>query len=186
MNPEQRDTAIGKTVLHIEREPVDPEYLSKDSGTVLVHFTDGSALKVEGASYESVTLHDEVIDANAVRSYGAARREFAFKNARAAAKQAKWLAMTCEQRCRRIAKRESKRATTSAGHMLSWVFQDSIKDMMMQQNRMLFGAPAARMRVNPCLACGERECENAERTLVPADPPITSWSVNVVAGTIDT
>lgn len=156
---------IGKTIASIDEEPRDPKYGGEDRGTLLIHFTDGSALHVAGHSYEDVDLSLNALSPEDVR-----RRQAGVQGQRENARMERlqreeWLSLSCEQRAER--KAEAK----SSGHALIMrdLFDGLQEDMIRSYQRMVFSDKPMTLRKR-CPRCGERMCPNAPTEEIPASP----------------
>jgi hypothetical protein len=168
---------IGKTIAWIDESPRDPEYGGEDSGTLLIHFTDGSALKIEGFSHEDVDLGVEPLTSEEVR-----RRNVKVQGQREKARlgrlqRQEWLSVSCDERKRR---RDARRAKSSSMSLLmNDEIADALFDNMLASSRMLYGSGSRTVRLR-CPRCGERQCENAPvKEYAEAPSMFTGWSASI-------
>jgi hypothetical protein len=150
---------IGKTIAWIDESPRDPDYGGEDRGTIIIHFTDGGALKVEGWSHEGVDMNLEELSSEDVR-----RRSLAVQGQREKArlgrlKRQEWLSVSCDERKRRNAAQDKR-----GSFLLSDVYLDAYSDMIIAANRQLYGQPVKVRMI--CRNCGERSCENAPTKMI--------------------
>lgn len=176
----------GKTIAWIDENPTDPKYGGDDEGTLIIHFTDGTALQVEGHSYESVSMSTEPMSQEDVR-----RRALAVQGQREQTRlkrdqRAEWLSITCDERTARIEAREAKMGPLALA--MRETFAGAYADLIRDSNRMFWGdQPERRYRV-ACKRCRERQCENATEKVVPAqkgfDWKTATFSVQVEPGLV--
>lgn len=156
---------LGKTIARVDRKPDGGD--SDDA--VVLHFSDGSALRVVGHSYEEVSLSlDELAPADVRRA--ALRRQGERENQRLERlRRQEWLAQSCEVRAVR---RDARRRQSPFSVMMDDTMQGMMLDMVMGSGR-FYGAPERTVRL-PCAKCGERLCENAPTKTYPAipEPPL--------------
>lgn len=184
----RQQTAIGKTIARIDESPRDPEYGGEDHGTVLIYFTDGTALKIEGSSYEEVSQHLEPLSQADVR-----RRNAQVQGQREQARldrlrRQEWLSVSCDERVRRRAARKPSKF----GLLMDETMADSMIDLMLSQRRMFYGESEPLTVRTPCPRCRERACENAGTKTYPAQPAVFGgdwgsggFSVKIEGGSTD-
>lgn len=158
--------SAGKTIAWIDENPADPEYGGDDEGTLIIHFTDGTALKIEGHSYDPVSLSPEPMSQEDVRRRALAvqgqREQKRLKNL----ERQEWLAVSCDERAARVAAREAKMSPFA--RLIRDTYVDAYAGLLQDSNRMVYGdQPERRYRV-PCTRCHERSCENATEKVAPA------------------
>jgi hypothetical protein len=170
----------GKIVARIEESPADPKYGTHSDDTLLIHFTDGTALRVEGSSYEEVSLSfgaESRVDIMARQRAAAGQRE---KKRLARLQREEWLSISCDERAARKAKARDK---ASSDTLVSLELREAMESLYIDHGRMLYGQGPRAIRQR-CPNCGERQCENAPVKEYPADPgyaPDFSWSTFTIA-----
>jgi hypothetical protein len=176
--------AIGKTVKRIEEGPTG-EYGYVEHDTVVIHFTDGTALKVEGSSYEDVSQSVTVLgrrEVNALAHAAQGRRETARIDR---LKRQEWLSISCEERGERKRAREAKMSPIAM--VMRDTFMGAIADQIHASNRMFFGDRPERRVRQPCENCAECLCPNAPVKIIPAQKgidPTAQYTVRVETGTL--
>lgn len=155
-------TPVGKTVARIEESPTRQGGYQSDD-TVLIHFTDGTALSIAGSSYEEVSQSVRPLDSSEVREWAAAAQGRRERDRLRRLKRAEHLAASCDERARR---RQARRAATKDA-LIPGVLEDLlVTDMMLDAARWSGGlyiekADLDKTIKGPCERCGERQCENA-------------------------
>lgn len=150
-------SVLGKTIARIDENPRDPDYGGEDHGSVILYFTDGTALHIEGHSYESVDLSLEPLSGADVRARNAQVQGQRERARLGRLKRQEWMAVSCEERQRRRVATEATRGPFAL--MMGKAMQDNYTDAMLASCRQVYGASRA-VRL-PCENCGERACENA-------------------------
>jgi hypothetical protein len=145
-----------KTIAWIDETPSSPEHVGEARGTLLIHFTDGSALKIEGYSHEEVDLGVEPLSSEEVRRRNAAVQGQREKARLGRLQRQEWLSVSCDERKRR---RDARRAAQSPWALLMDV-EAAMLDNIFASSRMLHGGGPRTVRLR-CPRCGERQCENA-------------------------
>ena len=152
---------IGKTIARVIERPTDREHGYERDDTLLIVFTDGTALEVSGSSYEEVSLGWAERTAEDVRAYeqAAAGRREAERVKRLEAEALR--AMTCEERTERKRAREERMG--AEGRAFANFEQSMLLDMMRDANRTLFGVgdDLDKTIKGFCPNCGAQYCENA-------------------------
>lgn len=162
----------GKTIERIDSEPIDPEYGGVDRGTVIVYFTDGTALEIEGHSYEEVDLSLTGLNTDDLAEREVKVSERLVEQRERERERAEWLALSCDERA---AQRRAALAKQSPVHAaMSSMMADATTDMLAASRR-LCGGDEMTVRL-PCPRCGERQCENAPTRTLPAIEPSPPWS----------
>lgn len=162
---------IGRTIARIEESPTDPKYGDTRDDTLLIHFTDGTALRVEGHSHEDVSLSFEIESPRelcARRNAAVGRRE---KARLRRLQREEWLSITCDERAERKARYEARLSAEGRGlrNIVSAEMHDALLDMYVSSNRMLWGDAERVVRLR-CKNCGDRQCPNAPTKTLPAEP----------------
>lgn len=160
--------ATGKTVARIEEQPTGEDGRREDE-TVLIHFTDGTALKIEGGSYEAVSQSVDLLDRAEVNEWQ--RRAMGRRETERLERlqRQEWLSISCEERGERKRAREAKMSPIARVMRDEW--GGAMVDMMLAQSRLLYGVDEKQQIVKACENCGERECPNATVEYIEARPP---------------
>lgn len=129
--------AIGKTVARIEESPTDPKYHYGRDDTILIHFTDGTALLVSGSSYEEVSLYDNDLTAEEVRQWQRAAQGRREAERLTRLERSAWDALSDEERAAKLAARRAKM------HPFAREMEDTLgglaHDLAPAMNRAVFG-----------------------------------------------
>lgn len=152
------DSPEGKTVARIEESPTRPGSEQSDD-TVLIHFTDGTALVVAGSSYEEVSQSVGLLDYAETRKWAAAAAGRREAERLSRLRREEHLAVSCQERARR---REARRAEQK-----DWLFSEGMENWLINdilRTPSLIGGD--RTIHLPCETCGERQCPNAPTEVV--------------------
>lgn len=104
--PSDNENVTGKTIARIQTDPTDQ--FGQDSDWLLIHFTDGTALRVSGSSYEEVSLGYDFVDRDFVRTEARMAQGHREKERVVRLKREEWSALTNDERAERIRIRRSK------------------------------------------------------------------------------
>lgn len=156
--------AIGKTVARVEIGTTDPKYGWEREDTVLIHFTDGTALSVTGSSHEEVSQYAGMIGPEEIRAYARAAQGRRERERQQRLQRAAWMALPCEERGRQRAEREAKMGWLERG-MLGWLGDGHGYLLTPSRYRVL------------CPVCREAACENTET--VPATIDVGRMTINI-------
>lgn len=153
----------GRVVARVDDRPPDPDRGYPRDDMVVIHFTDGSALEVQGSSYEEVSQSCALLSPADVRrraQVAAGRRE---EKRLERLQRDEWRAISCDERAARNAAKPSD------------PLRDAIESLWINTSMLTLGERKVRER---CPRCRERFCENAPVRVIPADPgyaPAFSW-----------
>lgn len=166
----------GKTIARIEMQPTDPEYGYARDDTVLIHFTDGTALKIAGSSYEEVSQDVESLTREEIAAWTRAAMGRREQERLSTLRRQEWLAISCEERAERRAKEQADRGPFAM--LMNSVYQESLAELLRDSNRMLYGQEA-RVVKHPCVKCGDYDCPNAKSHTEPARPAPSKISFEI-------
>lgn len=150
--------STGKTIARIDTEPIDADYGGIDHGTVLIYFTDGTALRIEGHSYESVDLELTDLTSDDLATRVAKVEQRLAEESERQHKREEWMALSCDERAARRVNEQAE--VRGLRPIMNDAYEGVLTDMMVSMARQLHGAPSSTVRL-PCANCGERRCENA-------------------------
>lgn len=128
--------SAGKTIARIEEGPYS-RYGHRDYGTVLIHFTDGTALKVEGFSHEEVDQSLSEVGRDEIRRMQRASMGEREKRRQLRLKRQAFDALPEEEKER--IRQERLARMDPMQRVLHQHYKDFIEDQIKNMNRQLFG-----------------------------------------------
>lgn len=141
----------GKTVARIEEKPPSELGGSPDPSTVLIHFTDGTALEIQSSSYEEADQCVSTLSADEIARRQALGRSYQHRQERRASKRREWMALTCEERA----------ACIGQPPPIAVEMRKNLYGQIFSLNKLGYGDKDAAI-LRWCDKCYETECPNAK------------------------
>ncbi len=158
-----------KTIIRVELNAPNPRDGREDEARILLHHADGTALEIVGGGDDCDDwVNIELLDAEAIQALRQLQADYAYKQGVKAIERekylAKYLALTCEERCAERLKRG----------LDNFLINDAMREVFsdaLYRRHPLFAEPERTIKV-PCPKCHERECENATTKTLSATPGV--------------
>lgn len=152
----------GKTIQSVQ-DPAPGDDGAPDGSRLILHFTDGTHVMLEGDDYLSVSALTND-DLEALRTKQAEHEQ---KEQDRKAERNRWLALTCEQRQARLI---TRRASESPSQKM---MRTIIRDDLRRANEVSWWIDGGKARTvkDPCDKCEETACPNAQTRQIPPFTP---------------